>query len=59
MQRDENYTYMDINGNEILSNVLSSVYMRITSGENIYYMVRDNNEYNVLDALKQRYNQNN
>ena len=54
VQRDQKYTFIDLNGNEILLNVLSSAYMRIISGEKVYYMVRDDIEYNIIQALEQR-----
>lgn len=55
VKKDGMYTLINKDGKEIMENILTSVYIKKTSGNNEYYIERDRKEYNVIDVLKQLY----
>ncbi len=51
VRRENGFTFIDLNGKEIVPNAITSAYIKISSGEPLYYMIIKEKEYNIVEVL--------
>lgn len=54
VKRENNYNLLDLDGKELLQNVITKAYMKLISGNPVYYMEIEDKTYNIIDELEKK-----
>ena len=56
VQRDNSYNLINLEGKELLQSPITKAYMKIVSGNPVYYMNIEDKTYNIIDELDKKDN---